>query len=76
VIPLTAGMIEMLDRLMEGPVAYPDLSNVQNNWMHALRRRGLATMVREADCAWVITEDGRRECARKRVAVTRRKGEG
>ena len=63
--PLTAGMIEMLDQLMDGQVAYLDLSSVQNNWMHALRHRGLATMVREADCAWVITDDGRREGARR-----------
>jgi len=68
--PLTPGMAKMLDYLMDGPVAYPDLNNVQNNWMHALRRRGLATMVREADCAWVITDNGRREGARKRAAVT------
>jgi hypothetical protein len=68
--PLTAGMSKMLDCLMDRPVAYPDLSNVQNNHMHALRRRGLATMVREADCAWVITDEGRREGARKRMAVT------
>lgn len=65
---LTAGMSRMLDLLMEGPVAYPDLNNVQNNWMHALRRRGLAAMVRNADCAWVITDEGRREGARKRAA--------
>jgi len=68
--PLSEGMGKMLDCLMEEPVAYPDLSNVQNNWMHALRRRGLATIVREADCAWVITDEGRREGARKRAAFT------
>ena len=68
--PLSNGMSRMLDLLMEGPVAYPDLNNVQNNWMHALRRRGFAVIVREADCAWVITDDGRREGARKRIALT------
>lgn len=66
---LSTGMSHMLNLLMDGPVAYPDLNNVQNNWMHALRRRGLAAMVREADCAWVITDDGRREGARKRAAL-------
>ena len=68
--PLSAGMSRALDWLMDGPVAYPDLSNVQNNQMHALRRRGLAAFVREADArAWVITDDGRREAARKRAAL-------
>ena len=59
----------MLDLLMDGPLAYADLSNVQNNQLHALRRRGFAAMVHEADCAWVITDDGRREAARKRAAA-------
>lgn len=68
--PLSNGMSRLLDLLMEGPVAYPDLNSVQNNWMHALRKRGLTVMVREADCAWVITDDGRREGARKRAALT------
>jgi len=68
--PLSLGMSRMLDLLMAGPVAYPDLSNVQNNWMHALRRRGLAAMVSNADCAWVITDEGRREGARKRAALS------
>ena len=59
----------MLDLLMDGPLAYPDLSKVQNNQLHALRRRGLAAVVREYGCAWIITGDGRREAARKRIAT-------
>ena len=63
--PLTPGMSNMLQALLDGPVAEVDLSQAEDNQMRALCVRKLAAWVLEGRC-FVITDPGRR--ARKRVA--------
>ena len=65
--PLTPGMSDLLQALLDGPVAEVDLSQAEDNRMRALCVRKLAAWVLEGRC-FVITDPGRREAARKRAA--------
>jgi len=65
--PLTPGMSDMLQALLDGPVAEVDLNQAEDNQMRALCVRKLAAWVLEGRC-FVITDPGRREAARKRAS--------